>query len=286
MPDLAASNEELIVPLKALLSRPGFRAFAELAPAAKESKLQRNALQQQLKATFVPQAIIALNELMGGFLPLPEGATNGADRLENSLTLAAATQAEIPQDPPSRDVSGVKPLGHSPEGSGSCCIAGGYGGKAVAGSSVAGVHGRNVLGLAGMVVRHSPHFCGASGLCPAPGRGKRALQTLRQEEADQERLLRATKAVEQAEQLSGQQQIAQLCGASGGAYARAAHGAAQQAKPPRREQRLPSAAKGAGGCKREFTAAELEPPPLQQQPSAPGGGGAMGSAPYRDQPLD
>ena len=134
-----------------------------------------------------------------------------------------------------------------------------------------------------MVVRHSPRFCCASGLCPAPGRGKRALQTLRQEEADQERLLRATKAVEQAEQLSGQQQIAQLCGASGGAYARAAHGAAQQAKPPRREQRLPSAAKGAGGCKREFTAAELEPPSAAAAIST---WGAMGSAPYRDQPLD
>ena len=148
VPDLAASNEELIVPLKSLLIRAGFRAFAELAPSTKESKLQRNAQQQQLKATFVPQSIIALNELMGGFLALPEGATNGADRLENSLTLAAATQAEIPQDPPSRAVSGVKPLGHSPEGSRSCCIAGGFGGKAVAGNSVACVHGRNVLGLA------------------------------------------------------------------------------------------------------------------------------------------
>lgn len=99
--DLTASNEELIIPLKALVSHPGFRALVAIAGSGK-GNLQRQALLQDLTATFSAQMISALSDVLGGILALPEEASNCAAASTGRLRHAPAAHADIPQEPNSK----------------------------------------------------------------------------------------------------------------------------------------------------------------------------------------
>lgn len=346
--DLAASNEELIVPLKALVSRPGFRALAGLAGSGK-GEVQRQALLQELTATFSPQVISALSDLLGGFLALPEGQNDGAAAAGRPRP-ATTEQADVPQATASRAAP------PSPQDVASEPAAGPEGPSL--GVLVLAAMAAALLALAGMVVLRSPRFCGAVGLCPAPsastasqqaldaasaaeqelrrvtdlegyrsaverlerellklsgdpltdvleqrrrqlqGVASDARQTLRLEEADQERLKRAVAAVDQAKQLTGEEQGEQIAaarqeldGIRPRSFAAAEAGRVRERlaellsrpSPPEESRESPAP-------QREQPAAEPQPqrswspPPVPSRPAAPSGS-TGGSAPYRDQPL-
>jgi hypothetical protein len=67
--DLAGSDTELVLPLKALVGKPGFRSLAALAGSG-TGEIYRNALLMEMKATFTPQVLDALSELIDGLLDL------------------------------------------------------------------------------------------------------------------------------------------------------------------------------------------------------------------------
>ena len=67
--DLAGSDTELVLPLKALVSKPGFCSLAALAGSG-TGEIYRNALLMEMKATFTPQVLDALSELIDGLLDL------------------------------------------------------------------------------------------------------------------------------------------------------------------------------------------------------------------------
>lgn len=71
--DLVGNNGELALPLKDLVSRPGFRSLTRKAGSGSGS-LERNALLQSMQATFSLQVIEALVEMLSGFLDLPSGS--------------------------------------------------------------------------------------------------------------------------------------------------------------------------------------------------------------------
>ena len=99
--DLAASHAELTVPLKELVSRPGFQALVPRAGSA-SGALQRDALLQELSSTFASPVVAALAELLNGFLDLPAEA---AEQTPPSTTVeppAPAASAPAPQPPPTR----------------------------------------------------------------------------------------------------------------------------------------------------------------------------------------
>ena len=347
--DVAASNEELIVPLKALVSRPGFRALAGLASSGK-GELQRKALLQELSETFSPQVICALSELLGGFLALPEGATNDVDGPENKRRPSAEAQADIPQEASSRAAqqSPQEPSARPESVSQRPSLA----------VLVMAAMAAALLGVSVMVVLRSPRFCGVVGLCPAPsastasqqalyaasaagqelrrasdlegyrsaverlerellklsgdpltdvqeqrrrqlqGVASDARQTLRLEEADQERLKLATAAVDQAEQLSGEEQGEQIAAARQAldgirprSFASADAGRVRErlaellSRPtPPEESSGPTAPQSEQPSAEPQSQPSWSPTPAPSLPSPPRDSSG-GSAPYRDQQL-
>ena len=99
--DLAASHTELTVPLKELVSRPGFQALVPRAGSA-SGALQRDALLQELSSTFASPVVAALAELLNGFLDLPPEAAAQTPPSTMLEPPAPAVPAPAPQPPPTR----------------------------------------------------------------------------------------------------------------------------------------------------------------------------------------
>lgn len=70
--DLLGSHTELLLPLRDLINRPAFVAVAAKAGSG-SGALQRDALLQELSSTFAPGLMEALAEVLNGFLDLPAG---------------------------------------------------------------------------------------------------------------------------------------------------------------------------------------------------------------------
>lgn len=68
--DLLGNKTELLLPLKELVSRPGFQLLMAKAGSG-SGVLERSALLADLERTFSPAVMTALHELLGGFLDLP-----------------------------------------------------------------------------------------------------------------------------------------------------------------------------------------------------------------------
>jgi hypothetical protein len=68
--DLVGERTELLLPLKDLVSRPGFELLVTKAGSGL-GMVERRALLADLERTFNPAVITALEELLGGFLDLP-----------------------------------------------------------------------------------------------------------------------------------------------------------------------------------------------------------------------
>ena len=87
--DLAGEQAELIMPLRDLVSRPGFRALIPLACSGK-GKLQRDALIDEMGRTFAPPVIAAMRDVLDGFLEVSGPGSPGTQR-------AAADPWDIPE---------------------------------------------------------------------------------------------------------------------------------------------------------------------------------------------
>lgn len=75
--DLAADQQELLLPLKDLVNRPAFQALIPRAGSG-SGAVQRDVLIQAMEATFSRQVMQALTEVLDGFLDLPQGSVRAA----------------------------------------------------------------------------------------------------------------------------------------------------------------------------------------------------------------
>ncbi|AKN60958.1 hypothetical protein WB44_07415 [Synechococcus sp. WH 8020] len=73
--DLLGDRTELLVPLKDLVSRPGFELLVEKAGSGR-GVVERRALLADMERTYSPAVINALEELVNGFLDLPKAASS------------------------------------------------------------------------------------------------------------------------------------------------------------------------------------------------------------------
>ena len=91
--DLAADQQQLVLPLKDLVVRPAFLALIDQAGRG-TALLQRDALLAELSATFAPAVMASLTPLLNGFLGL-------ADSTSPASAVAAAPPSAWPSAPPS-----------------------------------------------------------------------------------------------------------------------------------------------------------------------------------------
>ena len=89
--DLVGDKTELLLPMKDLLSRPGFQLLVAKAGSGR-GVVERQALLADLERTFSPAVITALEELLGGFLDLP--MTSGSSPSEVRTEPRSAPRAQ------------------------------------------------------------------------------------------------------------------------------------------------------------------------------------------------
>lgn len=87
--DLVGERTELLLPLKDLVSRPGFELLMAKAGSGR-GVVERRALLADLERTFSPAVITALEELLGGFLDLPTTADSTTSKVEAGTVFAVA----------------------------------------------------------------------------------------------------------------------------------------------------------------------------------------------------
>ncbi|MFM9102919.1 MAG: hypothetical protein ACKOPS_16995, partial [Cyanobium sp.] len=104
--DLAADQQELLLPLKDLVSRQAFQALIPRAGSG-SGAVQRDVLIQAMEATFSSQVMRAMAEVLNGFLDLPPGSANQAgwsseliDRQPAAPPLRPQTAPPPPPPPP------------------------------------------------------------------------------------------------------------------------------------------------------------------------------------------
>jgi hypothetical protein len=99
--DLAADQQDLLLPLKDLVNRPAFQALIPKAGSG-GGAVQRDVLIQAMEATFSRQVIQALAEVLDGFLDLPPGSARAAAEPAETIhpqQAAPASQSAPPIQP-------------------------------------------------------------------------------------------------------------------------------------------------------------------------------------------
>jgi hypothetical protein len=94
--DLVGERTELLLPLKDLVSRPGFELLAAKAGSGR-GVVERHALLADLERTFSPAVIAALEELLGGFLDLPATSDVAASEVRSEPSSAPRAPKPAPQ---------------------------------------------------------------------------------------------------------------------------------------------------------------------------------------------
>ncbi|MFM7286069.1 MAG: hypothetical protein ACKO02_04450 [Cyanobium sp.] len=97
--DLAADQQELLLPLKDLVSRPAFQALIPRAGSG-SGAVQRDVLIQAMEATFSSQVMRAMAEVLNGFLDLPPGSANQAGWSSELIDRQPAAPPVRPQTAP------------------------------------------------------------------------------------------------------------------------------------------------------------------------------------------
>ena len=97
--DLAADQEELLLPLKDLVSRPAFQALIPRAGSG-SGAVQRDVLIQAMEATFSRRVIQAIAEVLDGFLDLPPGSADQAGWSSELIDRQPAAPPVRPQTAP------------------------------------------------------------------------------------------------------------------------------------------------------------------------------------------
>lgn len=101
--DLVGSDERLLLPLRNLVSLPGFRALIPLAGSGRGLP-ERDALLQDIRETFSPQIVEALGEVLSGFLALP--SPHGSDAQDQEPTTrdpAPTPRTQAQPSPPAQE---------------------------------------------------------------------------------------------------------------------------------------------------------------------------------------
>lgn len=154
--DLVGDKMELLLPLKDLVSRPGFQLLVAKAGSGR-GVVERRALLVDLERTFSPTVITALEELLGGFLDLPISSGQAPSKVQTELPSAARAQERANQR--QREQSGPPPVAapRTPSNKASDPVAMALGICVVTAT----------LAIAAMAAIRSPLFCAALGLCPS-----------------------------------------------------------------------------------------------------------------------
>lgn len=166
--DLAGEQAELIMPLRDLVSRPGFRALIPLACSGK-GQLQRDALIDEMGRTFAPPVIAAIRDVLDGFLEVSGSASPGTQR-------AAADPWDIPEtvvmpgmDPQESSAPSSAPAAHAASASEPAPASG------LSIAQLAGIAALcTALAAGGFAVLRSTVVCEPLGWCKADTKGKAA----------------------------------------------------------------------------------------------------------------
>jgi len=169
--DLVGNKTELLLPLKDLVSRPGFQLLVAKAGSGR-GVVERRALLADLERTFSPAMITALEELLGGFLDLPTSSGQSPSKVQTEPHSAPRAQGRANQQqreqtaPPAATAPVAAPRTPSKK----------------AGNPVAWALGICVvtatLAMAGTAAIRSPLVCSAVGLCPSSEPSTAVQQTL------------------------------------------------------------------------------------------------------------
>jgi len=169
--DLVGDKTELLLPLKDLVSRPGFQLLVAKAGSGR-GVVERRALLADLERTFSPAVITALEELLGGFLDLPMASGSAPSEVRTEPGSAPRAQERANQQqreqtaPPPATAPVAAPRTPSKK----------------AGKPVAWALGICVvtatLAMAGTAAIRSPLVCSALGLCPSSEPSTAVQQTL------------------------------------------------------------------------------------------------------------
>jgi len=191
--DLAADQSQLVLPLRELVSRPGFRALAPRAGSG-SGALECQALLQTLDATFTPMLIAALGEVLAGFLDLPSPAKAVA---ESSPSATASPEPARDREgdgwgkasaPPPRPSAAPPPA--SPE-----ALASNRSGPAPSRARTPGLLllavATAIAAATGVVVSTRPPLCTALGLCAVQEQGRASQEVLDAAAAAEQALRRA-----------------------------------------------------------------------------------------------
>lgn len=191
--DLAADQSQMVLPLRELVSRPGFRALAPRAGSG-SGALECQALLQTLDATFTPTLIAALGEVLAGFLDLPSPAKPVAEQPPSDTPSPepapdregnAWGKASAPPPPPS-----AAPAPASPEAPASSRSGPAPSGARTPGLLLVAVAAA-IAAATGVVVATRPPLCTALGLCAVQDQGRASQEVLDAAAAAEQALRRA-----------------------------------------------------------------------------------------------
>ena len=96
--DLFAGRDDLLIPLKDVVSRPSFEALLEPG-GARRAAVQRDALLGELQALYAPVVVDRLAEVLNGFLGLSATAPLPTTPLPSAAPAPAAAAASAPPAP-------------------------------------------------------------------------------------------------------------------------------------------------------------------------------------------
>ena len=155
--DLAADQQELLLPLKDLVNRPAFQALIPRAGSG-SGAVQRDVLIQAMEATFSRQVIQALAEVLDGFLDLPPG----------SARAAAQPAAPTPARPRARPAAPAPVVRRAEPGPPVFRL------LLLSLATALAV----LAGAAGVVLLRNADLCALVGFCPGSGPASSALEAL------------------------------------------------------------------------------------------------------------
>ena len=173
--DLAAEHATLVLPLKELVGRSGFINLARRAGSGSGASL-RDGVLQDLAATFSPQVVAAMAEVLNGFLELPGEAQAAPEAAPARPRARARTRPQaVAATPPvaPRDNTRAQPR----RSSGGRLIGLAFTTAALVAAAVA----------AAVVAIRDPRVCAPLGVCPelkADSPSQQSLDAARQAERD------------------------------------------------------------------------------------------------------
>lgn len=180
--DLAADQTQLVLPLRELVTRPGFSGLVAKVGSG-SGALECQALLQTLEATFTPALIAALAEVLSGFLDLPSPASTTAAGASDPLPGAASSTQPRAERPPEKEAwAGTKaPATPSPPTASPAPLSSGAGSlqpRSRIQRLVALALVSTIAAATGGLLSTRPPFCTALRLCGAQQPGATSQQAL------------------------------------------------------------------------------------------------------------